>query len=54
MPLLIMLGLYLGLFICTLLYLKKTNYIKLKTQIRAKHCNTAKRYGNDNVKRRTK
>ena len=36
MLLLIMLGLYLGLFICTLLYLKKTNYIKLKTQIRAK------------------
>lgn len=54
MLLLLMLGLYLGLFICTLLYLKKTSYIKLKTQIRAKQRNTAKRYGNDNVKRRTK
>jgi uncharacterized membrane protein YciS (DUF1049 family) len=52
MPIFIMLGLYLGLFICTLLYLKKINRIKIKTQTKPR--NTVKRYGNDNAKRRIK
>jgi hypothetical protein len=34
MPILIMLSLYFGLLICTLLYLNKTNQIKIKTKIR--------------------
>lgn len=36
MPLLIMLSLYFGLLICTLLYLHKTNRIKHKTKISVK------------------
>lgn len=48
MPIFIMYGLYLGLLICTLLYLKKINRIKIKTQIKQR--NKVKRYGNDNVR----
>ena len=54
MPIFIMLGLYLGLFICTLLYLKKINRLKIKTQLKTKQPNTAKRYGSSNVKSRIK
>lgn len=54
MPIFIMLGLYLGLFICTLLYLKKINRLKIKTQLKTKQPNTTKRYGSGNVKRRIK
>lgn len=52
MPIFIMLGLYLGLFICTLLYLKKINRIKMKAQIKKR--SKAKCDGNNNVKSRIK
>lgn len=53
-----MLNLYFGLFICTLLYLRKTNQIKLKTRNRAKSVTNQKptllSHGYNNAKHRLK
>ena len=60
MPILIMLSLYFGLLICTLLYLHKTNQIKLKltTKTRAKRITKRKptliSHGYNNAKHRLK
>ena len=58
MPILIMLSLYFGLLICTLLYLHKTNQIKLKTKTKAKRITKRKptliSHGYNNAKHRLK
>lgn len=54
MPLLIMLSLYFGLLICTLLFLKKTNRIKNRTKIKTKQKTIKKNHGNSNVRCRIK
>ncbi len=54
MYLLIMLSFYVGLFICLLLYLKKTNAIKTQITIKAKQKTISKRHGKSNVKQRIK
>jgi hypothetical protein len=54
MPMLIMLSLYFGLLICTLLYLNKTSRIKIKTKIRNQPKPILKQYKNNNSKHRLK
>lgn len=54
MPIFIMLGLYLGLFICTLLFLKKTNCIKIKTKARIQQKTISKSHGKSDVKNQFK
>lgn len=54
MPMFIMLGLYFGLFACTLLYLKKTNHLKIKTKTRIQPKSISKSYGKSNVKKQVK
>lgn len=54
MPIFIMLGLYFGLFYCTLLYLRKTNNIKRKTKGRIQSKKLSTNHGNSNVKHRLK
>lgn len=53
-----MLSLYFGLLICTLLYLHKTNQIKLKTKTKAKRITKRKptliSHGYNNAKHRLK
>lgn len=48
MPMLIMLSLYIGLFICTLLYLRKTNRIKFR--VKTKQKTILKGHGKSHVK----
>ncbi|SCB71684.1 hypothetical protein GA0061081_1018 [Gilliamella bombicola] len=54
MPILIMLSLYFGLLVCTLLYLNKTNRIKIKTKIRNQQKQQLKIHKNNNIKHSSK